>query len=144
MATVSFIQLAQQAQKELDGETARLAQKESELNTEASAVAGQLALAEKRTGELNAKEKQLQTREEEVSRREINARRDSQVQEDLKNAQAHHVSATQELKKAQEYRDDAQMKLEDLQKRELALSEREKVYKQELELEVMRNFTFRK
>ncbi len=144
MATISFIQLAQQAQKELDGETTRLAQKEADLNTRSSAVAGQLALADKRHGELNAKEKQLQAREEEVSRRELTARRDTQVQEDLKAAQAHHVSATEELKKAQEQRDDARMKLEDLEKRELALSEREKVYKQELELEVMRNFTFRK
>jgi hypothetical protein len=71
MATISFIQLAQQAQRELDGETERLAQKEADLNTRSSAVAGQLDLADKRHGELNAKEKQLQAREEEVSRREL-------------------------------------------------------------------------
>lgn len=144
MATISFIQLAQQAQRELDGETERLAQKEADLNTRSSAVAGQLELADKRHGELNAKEKQLQVREEEVSRRELTVRRDSEVQQDLVSAQAHHKSATDELKKAQGYRDEAQMKLEDLSNRELALSEREKTYKQEIELEVMRNFTFRK
>ncbi|HON26190.1 MAG TPA: hypothetical protein PLJ73_09795, partial [Myxococcota bacterium] len=54
------------------------------------------------------------------------------------------AKAVDERKKAQEYRDDARLKLEDLAKREIALSEREKTYKQEIELEVMRNFTFRK
>lgn len=141
---MDFISLAAQAQKELDGEKARLAKMEAELNTKASAVAGQLAEAVTKHGELNAKERQLQTREEDVSRRELAVRRDVEVQKDLETAMAVRREAVEDRKKAEEYRDEARMKLEDLEKRELALSEREKVYKQELELEVMRNFTFRK
>jgi len=141
---MNFIQLAQETQKELDGEKARLAQKEIELNTRATTLQTQIAANDKRTGELNAKAQELQAREEEVSRREIAQRRDSEVQKDLDTSIALNAKAVDERKKAQEYRDDARLKLEDLAKREIALSEREKTYKQEIELEVMRNFTFRK
>lgn len=142
---MSFITLAQQAQKELDGETARLKEKETKLDERSSAVAAQAAANLEKTGLLNVKEKELQKREEEVTRREINVRRDIEVQNDLISAQAHHKSASEELKKAQEYRDAAKQDLEELAKREIALSEARKTYKAEVEMEVMRNFTgFRK
>lgn len=141
---MDFISLASQAQKELDGEHSRLRNLEIQLGEKASVLAARVILADKREGELNAKEKQLQVREEEVVRREINARRDSDVQKDLQTAQQLHKEATEERKKAEEYRGEAKMKLEDLERREINLSEREKTYKQEIELEVMRNFTFRK
>jgi len=141
---MSFIQLAQQAQKELDGETQRLKQKEDALNTKSASIAARESTVEAKENELSTKERELQLREEEVTRREINSRRDTDVQADLLLAQKERQDAANSLKKAQEYRDDARMKLEDLERREVALSEREKTYKQEIELEVMRNFTFRK
>jgi len=141
---MDFIALATKAQKELDGEIARLKTYEDQLNIKASALASKTEQVEKREGELNAKEKQLQAREEGVSMRELTVRRDTDVQKDLDTAISLNREAVEERRKAQEYRDDAKMKLEDLERREVALSEREKTYKQEIELEVMRNFTFRK
>lgn len=136
MATISFIQLAQQAQRELDGETTRLTQKEADLNTRSSAVAGQLALADKRHGELNAKEKQLQAREEEVSRRELTVRRDTEVKRDYTAAIDERQKATEMLKKAQDEKDEAKMMLNDLSTRELALSEKMKTYREEIKQEI--------
>lgn len=141
---MDFIALATKAQKELDGEIARLKTYEDQLNIKASALASKTEQVEKKEGELNAKEKQLQAREEGVSMRELTVRRDTDVQKDLDTAISLNREAVEERRKAQEYRDDAKMKLEDLERREVALSEREKTYKQEIELEVMRNFTFRK
>ncbi len=141
---MDFLSLATQAQKELDGETARLKTLEDTINEKSSRVENQLAVAEKRTGELNAKAQELQAREENVTLRELTVRRDSDVQKDLHTSIELNKNAVDERKKAQEHLDDARMKLENLEKRELALSEREKTYKQDLELEVMRNFTFRK
>jgi hypothetical protein len=136
MATISFIQLAQQAQRELDGETERLAQKEADLNTRSSAVAGQLDLADKRHGELNAKEKQLQAREEEVSRRELTVRRDLEVQQDYTAAVGERTEAATALKKAEAEKDEAKMMLLDLSSRELALSEREKTYREDIKKQI--------
>lgn len=141
---MDFIALATKAQKELDGEIARLKTYEDQLNIKSSTLASQVEQVEKKEGELNAKEKQLQSREEGVSMRELTVRRDTDVQKDLDTAISLNREAVEERRKAQEYRDDAKMKLEDLERREIALSEREKTYKQEIELEVMRNFTFRK
>lgn len=141
---MDFIALATKAQKELDGEIARLKTYEDQLNIKSSTLASQVEQVEKKEGELNAKEKQLQSREEGVSMRELTVRRDTDVQKDLDTAISLNREAVEERRKAQEYRDDAKMKLEDLERREVALSEREKTYKQEIELEVMRNFTFRK
>lgn len=139
---MSFITLATEAQKELDAEKAKLRDLEVSLNTRASAVAAQLALAESRTGELNAKAKELQAREEDVSRREITVRRDTDVEADRIAAAGDRVEADKSLKKAQELRDESLRELEKIKNRELALSEREKTYKQDIELQVMRNFTF--
>jgi hypothetical protein len=85
---------------------------------------------------------ELQNREEQVSRRELTVRRDQQVQDDLKAAHDLYKASEENRKKAQELKDSAQMQLDDLSKRELALSDREKTYKQDIELEVMRKFTF--
>ncbi len=136
MATISFIQLAQQAQKELDGEVARLSQKEADLNLRASAVAGQLALADKRHGELNARATELQAREEEVSRRELTVRRDSEVKQDYTAAIDERLKSSTMLKKAQDEKDEAKMMLDDLSTRELALSEKMKTYREEIKQEI--------
>lgn len=141
---MDFIALATQIQQELDGETVRLKEKEDRINENASRVADQLATAEQRIGELHVKEQALQDREERVTQRELTVRRDEDVQSDLASSVALNKDSVDERKKAQVYLEEARVKLENLDKRELALSEREKTYKQELELEVMRNFTFRK
>lgn len=141
---MSFITLATQAQKELDAETQKLKEKEIALLTKASAVAGQLALAEQRTGELNAREKDLEQRIDDVTRREITLRRDTDIAHDVVVAAGDRKEAEKALKTAQTLTDEVRLEREKLIQREVALSEEKKKYKQEIELEVMRNFTFRK
>lgn len=141
---MDFKILAAQAQKELDDERARLRALELQLSEKASTIASSVIDLDKKTSDLTLKERELQQREERVSARELSVRRDVEVQKDLETSITLNREAVQERKKAQELRDQARMDLEDLEKREVALSEREKVYKQEIEHEVLRNFTFRK
>ena len=133
---MNFIQLAEQAQRELEGQTLRIEQKEADLNTKASAVEAQLALADQRTAESSSKAKELQIREEEVTRREINMRKDTDLKADLQQAMAERKAATEALREAKEARDEARMSLQDLTKRELALSEREKTYREEIKQQI--------
>ena len=141
---MSFITLAAQAQKELDGETLRLKQKEDALNVRSASLSSGESDLEKRLGAVTVSEQDIQNRLEEVVRRELTIRRDGEAKRDLDTAQVVQKEAIAERKEATLLRDEARMDREDLEKRELALSAREKTYKQDLELEVMRNFTFRK
>lgn len=141
---MNFLDYAQKAQKDLADEQARLKSREDALDARASLVAGQVATADEREKTLNDLDREIAARNEVVTTKELKVRRDTDVQHDLELSVALNKKVEGERKKAQEYYDDARMKLEDLEKRELALSAREKTYKQDLELEVMRNFTFRK
>jgi hypothetical protein len=141
---MTFLQYAQKAQKELDGELARVKQMEADLNIKASGVATQEATNDQRSRDLNAFEKELQRRNEIVAQRELHARREEEVQKDLDTSVALQKDAAEEKKRAQELRDEAQMKIEDLERRERALSDARDKYKQEVEHEVMTNFMFRK
>ena len=133
---MNFLTLAEQAQRELEGELLRLEQKEADLNTKSSAVEAQLALADQRTAEAASKAKELQAREEEVTRREINMRKDTDLKADLQQAMAERKIAADALIEAKEARDAAKMSLLDLTKRELALSEREKTYREEIKQQI--------
>lgn len=133
---MTFIQLAEQAQRELEGESLRLSQKEAALGVKASAVEAQLALADEKISNAIKKEQELQAREEEVSRREINMRRDTALKADLQAAVKERQDAAADLRAAQQARDDTKMSLQDLTKRELALSEREKTYREEIKKQI--------
>lgn len=138
---MSFIKLAEKAQAELEGERLRLKQLEDALLEKSSLVENRLKEADKRDGELAVEARQLQLREEGVAMRELRQNSADQAQKDLADAHEELLRAQADRRKAQDLRDESQMKLEDLEKRELALSEEKKKYKQDLELEVMRNFT---
>jgi hypothetical protein len=141
---MNFIKLAEQAQKELELEKEKLADRSAKLDVRASSVAAQLELAVEDTKLVALKKKELQDYEEEVTRKALSFKEnfDARTERDL--AAGDRKEAVRLRKEANEDLDRSRQLLAELSKREVALSEREKVYKQELELEVMRNFTFRK
>jgi len=133
---MSFITLAAQAQKELDGETLRLKQKEDTLNVRSASLSSGESDLEKRSGAVTVSEKDIQNRLEEVVRRELTVRRDNQAQSDLDTAVSLHKSVSDEKKKIQELNDETKLNLEDLAKRETALSLKEKTYREEIKQQI--------
>lgn len=141
---MSFITLAQEAQKELEAEKERLVKKEFKIDEKASAVEAQLALAVEETKKVAEKMKELRLYEEEVSRKALSFKSNFDAKAERDSAVADRIEATKLRKLAEDDLNRSKQLLDELSKRELSLSEREKTYKQEIELEVMRNFTFRR
>lgn len=141
---MSFITLAQEAQKELELEKAKLAKKEAKLEEKASAVEAQLALAVEETKAVELKKKELQKYEEEVSRKALSFKSNFDARAERELAAGDRREAIRLRKEADDDLNRSKQLLAELSKRELNLSEREKVYKQEIENEVLRNIAFRK
>ena len=133
----SFIDLANEAEvllnkeldsiakvkKQLEKKTAELDLREESLNTQANNN-------EKRSASLNE-------REVEISQRETKVRRDSEVAAEMQAAGLARLDAEKSLAKAKTLNDDTTQKLEMLTTREVALSEREKTYKETVKKELM-------
>lgn len=141
---MSFIKLAEQAQKELELEKEKLADRSAKLDVRASSVAAQLELAVEDTKLVEAKKKELQAYEEEVTRKALSFKVNFDAKAERIAAAGDRVEAEKARKDAKEHLDRSQQMLSELSKRELALSEREKTYKQDIENEVLRNIAFRK
>ena len=141
---MSFITLAQEAQKELELERERLAKKEAKIDEKASAVDAQLALAVEDTKKAAIKTKELQAYEEEVTRKALSFKSNFDAKAERQAAAGDRTEAEKARKDAKEHLDRSQQMLAELSKREVALSEREKTYKQDIENEVLRNIAFRK
>lgn len=133
---MSFIQFANQAQKELDAEYGRIKQKDDELSTRASAIAQQLATIDEKMTELNTRSSELQAREELVSARELRVRTDIEVTKDLEQSITERKRVEEMLAEISRKNDDTKMMLLDLSKRELALSEKMKSYREEIKQEI--------
>ena len=129
---MSFITLAQEAQKELELEKEKLAKKSAKLDEKASAVEAQLALAVEDTKKAEVKTKELQAYEEEVSRKAMSFKSNFDAKAERDAAAADRAEAMKLRKVAQEDLDRSRQLLEDLSKRELNLSKREKTYEKEL------------
>lgn len=138
---MSFLELAKEAQKELDGERARIAQFELSVNERATNLENQIQELERKTGEMNAKMKELQLREETVSQRELTVRRDTQVQEDVNSARTFYENADTARKETQDMKDEMKMLEADLIRRERNLSERESSYREEIRKEIAEKLT---
>lgn len=134
---MSFITLAQEAQKELEAEKARLVKKEAKLDEKASAVEAQLALAVEETKAVELKKKELRVYEEEVSRKAMAVKRDFDAKTERDLAAGDRAEAVRLRKEASEDLDRSKQLLADLSKRELALSEREKTYEKEIKEKMM-------
>lgn len=140
----TFMDFAQSAQDELNAEKKAIEAEKEKLAKKASLLAARETKIEDEENVLSLKAKELQLREEKVSMREGIIGREDKAAQDLKKSEENNKSSMLSLKKAQELNDDATQKLAELSKRELALSEREKSYKQEIEMDVMRRFAFGK
>lgn len=133
---MDFITLASQLQKELDGERLRIKEYEQKVIDRDSAVNRQLELAQKMTGENTAKKLELQQREDNVSQRELRVRRDQEVQADYNAALAKYEEAKKVLKLAEDEKLETKMLLEDLSRRETALSDDKKTYRDQIRQEI--------
>lgn len=140
----SFLQLAQDAQAELDARHSEIDKEAEKLAKKASLLASREAKIEDGEKELVLKVQELQDREERVSMREGVVNREQKAQEDRMAAETANRESELNLKKAKELNDDAVQKLAELSKRELALSEARKSYKAEVEMEVMKHIAFGK
>jgi hypothetical protein len=138
----TFTQHAQEAQQELDRETNRLKEWETKLQERAAELAKALEWSDKKAGELNSREKDLDLRNEYVTSREITLRRDDELRADREEAAKERAEAEKAKKAAFDALAESKQAMDDLLRRELALSQREKDYKLKIEEEVMRRFTF--
>lgn len=138
----TFTQHAQEAQQELDKETNRLKEWETKLQERASELAKALEWSDKKATEFALREKDLDLRNEYVTSREITLRRDDELRVDREEAARERAEADKAKKEAFDALAESKQARDDVFKRELALSEREKTYKLDIEQEVMRRFTF--
>lgn len=129
---MNFIKAAEEAEKELEAEKARLVKKEAKIDEKSSAVEAQLALAVEDTKKAAVKTKELQEYEEEVSRKAMSFKSNFDAKAERDAAAADRAEAMKLRKVAQEDLDRSRQLLEDLSKRELNLSEREKTYEKDL------------
>ena len=132
----SFIELAQQADKELAALTAQVEDRDAKLSEKATILANTEASLEEKRVQLDTYERQLMARNEEVTRKEINVRRDEEVRADVQQAAALRDSAAKDLKKAEDTLMEVKQVREEVAKREMALAEREKNYKEEIRKQI--------
>jgi len=129
---MQFLSLAKKLDAELVQQGDLLADRSTNLDKKASELARLEASLEEKRKEVESFERQMNIRNEEVTRKEINVRRDEEVREDLVKASGERDIATRERKTSQEALDEAKQALAEVAKRELALSVREKTYKTEI------------
>lgn len=132
----TFMDFAQEAQAELDAEKKAIETEKEKLAKKASLLAGRETKIEDGEKELVLKAKELQLREEKISMREGIIGREDKAEQDLKKAEDAHRQSELNLKKVVELNNDTTLKLQELSKRELALSEREKTYREEVKAQI--------
>lgn len=137
----SFITLAQEVEKELQARIAQLDARDSRMSEKETILANTEASLEEKRIKLDTFERELLTRNEEVTRKEINVRRDEEVRNDIQQAAALRESASKDLKKAEETLAEVRQVREEVSKRELALAEREKTYKEEIRKQIAEKMT---
>jgi hypothetical protein len=133
----NFIEYASKAQEELNGELQKLSKKEAELAEKAKLLASHDLELEKRQAELAEKETEYLAKKEELSLWEGKRIREENVQVMFDEANRKEVESQKRLKDAQDAVILADQKLAELSKRELALSEKEKTYKDDVMKEMM-------
>lgn len=140
----SFKQLAIEVDKVVEKERDDLRSRQEKLDKKASLLATKENDLEELRVSLEARSRQQDRREEELSRKEGLVRADEEVREERVRV-SKEVERAQDLRKeAADFKSEAEQKLAEVAKRELALSEREKTYEQEVELKIMRRFAFGK
>ena len=136
----NFIEYASKAQEQLNIEMQKVSEKEALVTKKASANAKRSAELDERESALTLKEQEINAKREELTAWESKKVREEQVQAMYDEANAKDVSSTKKLKDASDALILADQKLEELLKRELALSEKRKTYEEEVRQEIMARF----
>lgn len=136
----NFIEYASKAQAELNVELQKVADKELKLAEQASLQAATVIELEKRQSALAEEDRAMDLKREELSIWEGKKVRSEQVEAMHGEAMRKETEATKKLKDANDALIETRQNLEELTKRELALSEREKTYREEVKKEIMDGF----
>jgi len=133
---MNFIKAAQEAEKELAFALSKVAKKSAKVGEKASELARQEATLLEESKEIVAKKKELQAREEEIVRKASIIKKGFDAKSAMDTASADLKAIKVSEKKAEELKDESKRMLEDLTKRELALSKREKEYRNEIKQQI--------
>lgn len=136
----NFIEYAAKAQEELNIELQRIAGKELKLAEKASIQAAMTIDLEKRQSAVVESEHALDLQREELTIWNGKKIRAEQVEAMHGEAMQKDNDATQKLKEATDALIESKQNLEELTKRELALSEEKKSYREEVKKEIMDGF----
>ena len=136
----NFIEYASKAQSELNVELQKLSEKENELSLKSSAQFAREAQLDAREAEVAASEKEIQQKREDMTMWESKKKREEEAQAMYDAAILKETDSVKRLKEAKEALSEAELKLQELQKRELLLVERTKSYQEEIKSEIMARF----
>lgn len=136
----NFIEYASKAQEELNIELQKIAQKELKLAEQASLQAATAIELEKRQSKIVEEENALNLQREELTIWNGKKIRAEQVEAMHGEAMQKDNDATRKLKEATDALLESRQNLEELTKRELALSEEKKSYREEVKKEIMDGF----
>lgn len=136
----NFIEYASKAQTELNIELQRISEKENELSLKSSAQFAREAQLDAREVEVTAGEKEMQKKREDMTMWESKKKREEEVQSMYDAAVLKETESVKRLKDAKDALAESDMKLQELQKRELLLVERTNTYKEALRNEILTGF----
>jgi hypothetical protein len=136
----NFIEYASKAQSELNVELQKLSEKENELSLKSSAQFAREAQLDAREAEVAASEKEIQQKREDMTMWESKKKREEEAQAMYDAAILKETDSVKRLKEAKEALSEAELKLQELSKRELLLVERTKSYQEEIKSEIMARF----
>lgn len=132
--------LVKQIEAEFSAREAQLSQRESELQEKENKLAAEFSTFETKQNELNREKADFDRLKEEVDAKIAKVRNDQKLSEDLR-AQAQQTKDIEKmLKEIKEERGLTEYNLEQVAKRELAVTEREKNYKEEISKEFANRF----
>lgn len=136
----NFIEYASKAQEELNIELQKITEREGVLVEKSKDLSIRASGLDKKEVELSAKEQELNALREELSSWNSKKLREEDVQVMFDEANRKESESVKKLKESQDNLILTEQKLADLMKRELALSEKEKSYRDEVKQEVMNRF----
>lgn len=136
----NFIEYASMAQEELNREKNVLSEKEKQLQEKASLLAGREADLDKKQSEIVLQNQELLEKIDKLTTWESKKLKEEEVQKIADESSYKLKLANDKLKLAEEKLNEAKMILEEQAKRELALSEMQKTYREDIKKEVMDKF----
>lgn len=136
----TFIDLANEADIELSAERTEIAKQKKALEEKKNIVAKKLQDAEEALAKAQLFAKEIEARNEEVSRKENTLKKqDDMAAWELALAEREKVLAKM-VKKVEDDNAEVDFKLKEVEKREMELSDNKKKYKEQVEKEVMQSF----